>query len=391
MTISFVDDDFEAFLVIDSVINETSSGGVRIAPDVDVGEVRALAREMTLKYSLFRLPRGGAKMGIRLSDQLSPNAKDVALRNLGRKLGPLIRRGIYYPGPDMNCGPLELRAIYAGAGLTMGSLCDTSFFTALSVENAIEACYDWSGATGVLTVAIEGFGRVAGHLAERLSPERYRIVAISTLFGAVRDSSGFDGPHLAARRSQLGDQVVDQVGGQKMALEELLVGPVDLLLPSTRTGVITHGVGESTQAKMIVPIANAPYAEGVAECLHRRGVLCLPGFVSNAGGVFGSTMYDRGMTEAAVTQTIDDFYRPMVRQLVHRAWALGLSPVEVAEVIASRERDARSALQPLSGRTTKFLRLAARRLPKRFGAGKARRHFVESMQTVIQELENFTP
>ena len=391
MRISLCGDRYEAFLVIDSVLNETSSGGVRIAHDVTLEEILTLAHEMTFKYSLFRLPRGGAKTGIRLSDQLTASEKDHALREIGRKLGPVIRKGIYCPGMDMNCGPAELRAIYAGAGIRIGQPTDTSFFTALSVENALEACYEESGATGPWKIAIEGFGRVGGHLAERLPADRYRIVALSTLCGAVRNLEGWDGKRLAAERARVGDQVVARVGGESIAIEDLLVEPVDVLLPSTRTWVITRPLVERIQARTIVPVANAPYDGGVTACLLERGILCLPGFVTNAGGVFGSSMYDCGMTEAAVEETIREFYRPMVRQLVRRAKALGVSPVELAEGVASRELAARNGRANSSGPIAKLGRLVARRLPKRFLAAKAKRQFVDSVKSVTRELESAAP
>ncbi len=390
MTLSLAADHYEAYLVIDSVMNETSSGGVRISDDIALEEVRTLAREMTYKYSLFRLPRGGAKMGIRLSGELAPDERDCALREIGHKLGPIIRQGIYYPGMDMNCGPAELRAIYAGAGFEIGEPTDTSLFTALGVENAIEACYEQVGATGVLTIAIEGFGRVAGHLAQRLAPERFRIVALSTLCGAVKNSNGFEGGELAARRNELGDRVIERVDGEQMPIEDVLVESVDVLLPSTRTWVITPAVADRIQAKTVIPIANAPYAEGVVSRLHERGVLCLPGYLANGGGVFGSTMFDSGMSEPEVERTIRDAYRPMVSRLVQRAESLGVSPVEVAEAVATRELEARNERRPSSGRLAKLVQMAACRLPKRFHAKKARRQFIVNMASLTRELENTT-
>ena len=388
--ISVSGNDYEAFLAIDSITNETSSGGVRISDDIRLEEICTLAREMTYKYSLFRLPRGGAKMGIRLSDELAADERERALREIGHKLGPIIRQGIYYPGMDMNCGPAELRAIYAGAGFDIGEPTDTSLFTALGVENAIEACYEQSGATGVLTIAIEGFGRVAGHLAQRLAPERYRIVALSTLCGAVKNSNGFEGRELAAQRGKAGDRVVQRIDGEQMPIKDVLIESVDVLLPSTRTWVITPAVADRIQAKTIIPIANAPYAEGVAARLHERGVLCLPGYLVNGGGVFGSTMFDLGMSEAEVERTTRDAYRPMVGRLVQRAESLGVSPVEVAEALATQELEARNKRRPSSGRLVKLVQMAARRLPKRFHAKKARRQFIENMASLTRELENTT-
>jgi hypothetical protein len=44
------------------------------------------------------------------------------------------------------------------------------------------------------------------------------------------------------------------------------------------------------QARYFVPIANAPYTEGGLNYLESKAVVCFPGFVVNAGGIFGSTV-----------------------------------------------------------------------------------------------------
>lgn len=390
ITLSLAGDGYQAYLVIDSVANESSSGGVRIAEEVPLEEVQALAREMSLKYALFRLPRGGAKMGISMSPALAAAEKLRLLTEIGRKLGPIIRTGVYNPGMDMNCGPEELRAIYAGAGVTLGRVTDTSYFTALSVENALEACYEESGASGRWTIAVEGFGRVAGHLAERLAADRYRIVALSTLCGAVRSPDGWDGKRLAAQRAEAGDRVVGRVGGEAIESEDLLLAPVDVLLPSTRTWVITRRLAERIRARVIVPIANAPYEEGAVACLRAKGVLCLPGFLTNAGGVFGSTLFDTGVAVDEVEQLIERQYRPAVRQILRRSSELGIPPVELAQRVATGELEARSQRPGPSGKVAKLWRRLARRLPTVLGRRVARRNFMGNMHALRSDVEALT-
>jgi glutamate dehydrogenase (NAD(P)+) len=54
----------EAIVVVDNVALGAAIGGVRMRPEVTVGEVARLARAMTLKNALAGLPHGGAKAGI---------------------------------------------------------------------------------------------------------------------------------------------------------------------------------------------------------------------------------------------------------------------------------------------------------------------------------------
>src|ERR1039457_44521 len=147
-----------AYVVIDTATNGTSSGGVRIAEDISQQEIRALSREMTLKFSFIGLPRGGAKSGVMMPAGTTVEQKRAILYEFGRRLAPIIEKGVYYPGMDMNCGPDDLRAIYAGAGFPLGAITDTSYFTAISIFNAIEAVRQGCASDRPLTVAIEGFG-----------------------------------------------------------------------------------------------------------------------------------------------------------------------------------------------------------------------------------------
>lgn len=381
---------FDAHLVIDSSVNNTSSGGVRIAKDISLAEVQTLAAEMSLKYALFRLPQGGAKCGIRLADDTPRPKRLELLREIGQRLGPIIRTGVYYPGMDMNCGPEELRAIYAGAGIEIPAPTDTSLFTALSVQNALEACYEESGGNDVWNLVVEGFGRVAGHLAGRLNSDRFRIVALSTLCGAVEDPHGFEGTRLAAVRDECGDRVIERIGGHATSREDLLTKPADVLLPGARTWSISSSLAERMRAKFIIPIANAPYADGALEILGNRGLVCLPGYLTNAGGVFGSSMRDRGMSVAEVEKTVAEAYRPMVRDILQCARRLGKTPVEIAFRAASRELEIRNAEGVASPRLpVRIGRKLKRLLPARVFSAGPKRDFVLAMthvRRVVNEL-----
>ena len=69
----------EGYIIIDSLYNGTSSGGLRVAPDVTPEEVATLAHEMSFKFALSSLPRGGAKSGIRLPSSADSGIKKQVL------------------------------------------------------------------------------------------------------------------------------------------------------------------------------------------------------------------------------------------------------------------------------------------------------------------------
>ncbi|MEW6116842.1 MAG: Glu/Leu/Phe/Val dehydrogenase dimerization domain-containing protein, partial [Nitrospirota bacterium] len=240
------------YIVVDSLINGTSSGGVRIAEDLPFPEVKALAREMTFKYSFIGLCRGGAKSGIRVPECLGPEEKKKVLEEFGRRVAPFIRSGIYYPGMDMNCGPDDLKALYRGAGITLKKTTDTSYFTALSVINAILACEAIKREGRPLTVAIEGFGSVGSYLAERLPEERFNIIALSTVQGAVLQQEGFAIAGLLSLRREYGDALIRHIpGSTRIGREELLELEVDILVPSARTWAINDRNAGNVRARFI--------------------------------------------------------------------------------------------------------------------------------------------
>lgn len=373
------------YLVIDSRVRNTSSGGVRISEDLERDEVRALAREMTLKYAFCGLPRGGAKSGIRLPEGCTPALKQGILEDFGRKIGHFIRSGLYWPGMDMNCGPADLRLIYRGAGIALERTTDTSWYTALSLANAVEACAEYLGKRDrPATLAVEGFGSVAAHLATMLDPSHFRFAAVSTAEGAALVPEGTGGRELRELRSRYGDAFVVHIpGGVPIEKSALLTLPVDLLIPAARTWTVHSGNAGEVCARAVVPAANAPYTEEIIDQLQERGVICLPGFVTNAGGVFASSLADSGVHPAQIEELCRTLYRRVVLDLLAAAGRTGTSPVRIAEA-AARRRLEEGRENGLGAWGVRLLKNASRRgLFPRAAYGRIYlRHFSEELRRI---------
>lgn len=388
MTIQISGDDYTGYVVIDSIVHNTSSGGVRIAADVSLEEVRELAQEMTLKYALFRLPRGGTKAGVRLAVDLDPEARLRALQDFGRKLAPLVRTGIFNPGMDMNCGPDELRAIYRGAGVELAAVTDTAWFTGLSAANAIAACVAELGTAGrPATLVIEGFGSVGRHLAARLPPSDYTIVGVATVRGAVWNPEGWEPRLLADLKTRFGDELVDRLPGERITRDELLCRDVDVLVPSARTRAIGPEIAPRLRARAVVPIANAPYADGAVDILHRKDIVCLPGYLANVGGVLASALFDEGVARSDVERLFDAHYRAIVGKLIRTGRRLGVPAAGLAAALAEKRfpERARQATPSLGARV--YRRLVARRLPRAVRGNLARRRCLASMRALAGEID----
>ena len=68
----------------------------------------------------------------------------------------------------------------------------------------------------------------------------------------------------------------------------------DVLVPGARPDAIHAGNVGSINTKLITPAANIPYAPDTTAILEQRGIVALPDFVSNAGGVLAGLVEMQG-------------------------------------------------------------------------------------------------
>jgi glutamate dehydrogenase (NAD(P)+) len=374
------------YVVIDSILNNTSSGGVRITEDISLEEIKAMAAEMTLKYNFIGLNRGGAKSGIKIPDNTSSKDRKKLLAEFGRRLGPIMRAGIYYPGRDMNCSEEDLSLIYKGAGFSLGKVTDTSFFTAISLENAVMACKEVYGFKDPVKVAIEGFGSVGRFLAERLNPEAFHIVGVSTRNGAIYRQEGLSLDMLLEYKKEYGDDFVLKFkDAEKIEKKKVLHLDVDILIPCARTWSINEDNVNNIKSRLIVPGANVPYTDGALEILHKKGTVCLPGFVCNSGGVYGSSMFDRRITLKKIELLSETYFKRAIRALLVKSNELQISPVNLAVMIAKMrfERQKIKCENPAV-----YKKIMKRTLPRRlFPKSVSRSLWVNGFRANLEELE----
>jgi len=380
------------YVVVDSIISDTSSGGLRIYNDIDLAEVDHLAREMTLKFCFIGLSRGGAKSGIQIPQDLSAVEKLNVCQQFGASLKVIISKGVYYPGMDMNCGPDELKAVYRGAGIELGRITDTSYFTALSVAQALMAYRDYLRTEQPLTLAIEGFGSVGRYLAERLPQDQFRIKAVSTLAGGVISSSWFYNSDLVSARMSHGDNLVSHLTkGRKVSLAEVLAADVDILIPAARVFSIDSENVESLRAQCLVPVANAPCTSAALAALHERDIICLPGFVTNSGGVFASGLYDSGVSRGDIEKIAEKGYRPVINALLDNARKNNEPPSAVAERVAWQryERKLRGEDCGIEERKLKWLRALERKkmIPTKYYARQFAATFSRNLEDLCRTLQ----
>jgi len=331
--------ELDAIVVVDNVACGPAIGGVRMAPDVTTSEVARLARAMTLKNAAAGLPHGGGKAGIRAD----PHAMDAAGRErLVRAFARAIRNVTdYVPGPDMGtderCMAWVLDEIGRAVGLPrvlggipLDEIGATGFGLARVAEVAAEtANVDLAGAT----VAIEGYGNVGRHAAHFLEELGAVLVGASDSRGALHAPDGIDAEELASFKRETGS-VAGFAGVRAITQAELLELPCDILIPAARPDTIDETNEPRVEARLILQGANIPITAGAERALHARGVLSVPDFIANAGGVISASVEFHGGSEAAALEAIAEKVQRNTAEVLEGARRDDLLPREAAERLA---------------------------------------------------------
>jgi glutamate dehydrogenase (NAD(P)+) len=185
-------------------------------------------------------------------------------------------------------------------------------------------------------IAMQGFGAVGKHAARFFAERGSILVAAADYSGAVHDSAGLDVVALT-RHVEAGGLIADFDGGERLQREAIIGVDCDILVPAARPDVIRADNQATVKAKLIVPGANIGVTERAEAMLHRRGVLCIPDFIANAGGVICGAVEFAGGTEAQVFPMIDEKIRGNTAEVLQRMKHERILPRKAAVAMA-RER-----------------------------------------------------
>ena len=336
------EDGLTGYAVIDSTVCGRSCGGLRIAPDVSEEEMRILARSSTLKFGFPGLPQGGAKAGVS-GDPDAPRAERLDLLvAFGRAISDILRDGSYMPFADMGTTNTDMRHMLDAIGVRIPRRAlreyDSGYYTACSVLGGVLAA---SAHTGLdlagATVAVEGFGKVGGALAGLLAEAGAKVVAVSTSRGALYNPNGLAVDKLTELARDVGSRVVEEYAdADRMERSALLELPVDFLCPCARLHSLHEGNAGRVGARVICAGANNPLTSAAEEALSSRGILCLPDFVTNCGGVLGGTMAFASIRHDDIRAFIRDNIRSAVTGLLAEGDRTGRSARSIAEEAAMR-------------------------------------------------------
>ena len=338
----------QGVLVIDNTALGPGKGGIRMVPDVTTEEVFGLARAMTWKNALAGIPFGGAKSGIRANATNSHKAELV--KAFATKIAELVPSQ-YIPGPDMNIGEAEMALVAntigtpkaaTGKPASMGGmpneLGSTGFGVALATEAALE--HRKMSVAGA-TIAIEGFGNVGTFTAKFLTEKGAKVIAVSDSKGTVYLESGMDYETLMKTKKEKGT-VTAYPGAKLLEARDLFGLHCDVLIPGARPNVIHVGNAQHVKAKIIVEAANIPMKPEIEHDLSKKGILIIPDFVANAGGVISSYVEFIGGSEKEMFSMVKEKITANTRLVLERARGGNLreAALEIAEerVIEAMEK-----------------------------------------------------
>jgi glutamate dehydrogenase (NAD(P)+) len=331
----------EAVLVIDNVARGPSIGGLRMAPDVGVEECARLARAMTLKNAAAGLPHGGGKSVLRGDPRMPVDRKQRLIRAFAHSLR---HEDDYIFGPDMGtdetCMAWIKDEIGRAVGLppALGGIpLDEIGATGWGIRHAAEVAASRCGlALRGARVAIQGFGAVGKHSARFLQERGAVLIAASDSAGTVYNKAGLDVGRLIAVKES-GRSVVAYDDAERLELDAILDVECDIWIPAARPDVVREDNVGRLKARLVLQGANIPFTDGAEQVLHERGVLVIPDFIANAGGVICAAMEYRGATQAAAFAAIEEKIRANVTAVLEIVAAGRVSPRRAALDLATAE------------------------------------------------------
>jgi glutamate dehydrogenase (NAD(P)+) len=332
-------------LVVDNVARGPSIGGVRMAEDVSLEECVRLARAMTFKNAAAGLPHGGGKAVLFGDPKMDKTRKQELIRAFAKTLRTE-EDYIFAPdmGTDEECMAWvkdEIGRVVALPREVGGIPLDEIGATGWGLLNATEVALAFCGfALEDARVVVQGFGAVGRHAARFLAERGARLVGAADSRGAIHNPAGLDVQTLMRLKDE-GGGVGDYSDGERLDRDAVVGLPCDIWIPAARPDVVDETNVNLLQARLVVQGANIPFTAGAEQILHERGVLVVPDFIANAGGVICAALELRGATESAALEAIQEKVRRNTQLVLEDASDRRITPRQAAvEMAEARVRKA---------------------------------------------------
>ena len=304
---------FKAFRIRHNDARGPGKGGIRFHPHETVDTVRALSMWMTWKCAVVDIPLGGGKGGIICDPRImSLGEQERLCRGYIRQLFALVGPTIDVPAPDvMTNGQhmlwmLDEYEVISGTkapGFITGKPVGMGGSLGRTEATGYGVIYTLVGLLKELkmditktSAAVQGFGNVAEYAAKMYTQLGGRVVAVScwnqadSVAYTFQKTTGCDIDELVAIKDQFG--AIDKnkavaLGYTVLPGDAWISQEVDILIPAALENQITPEVlpNIKSSVKVICEGANGPTTPDTDPLLKDRGIVLIPDFLCNAGGV----------------------------------------------------------------------------------------------------------
>ena len=291
---------FEAYRVQYDNSRGPNKGGIRVHPDTDINEVKALAFWMTFKCATVGIPLGGGKGGVTVNPKaLSVRELERLARGFIRGLRNDIGPDIDVPAPDVYTTPQIMAwmmdeyntlhsghklGVITGKPLAIGGSEGRGYSTAQGgVYVTLELAKKMKLNKGA-TVVIQGFGNAGSSMAKILTKKGYKVVGLSDSRGGIVNAKGLDPVAVEKHKTKTGS-VQNFPGAKNVTNAQILTTLCDILVPAALENQILKENAGKLKCKAVVELANGPTTPEADEKLYRRGIIVVPDILANAGGV----------------------------------------------------------------------------------------------------------
>jgi len=277
-------------------------GGIRYHPEVNLGEVSALAMWMTWKCSLVGLPLGGAKGGIACDPaKFSRQELQSMTRRYTAEILNFIGPDVDVPAPDMGTNEQVMAwimdtysqhkghavpEIVTGKPVAIGGTLGRREATGRGVVYMIaEAAKQLAMDLTHCTAAVQGFGNVGAVVAQELVKNGVKVIGVSDRSGGFYDPKGLPIQQLVEIAEKNNNNLEGCPYGEKITNQELLELKCDILVPAALEMQITKDNVARLQCRILAEGANGPTTLEADAALKARNVFLIPDILANAGGV----------------------------------------------------------------------------------------------------------
>ena len=201
-----------------------------------------------------------------------------------------LQSGELMTGPDLGTSEDDFAGLPTPGGddgvatKAVGGLPAEELLTGIGVASALEAALP--GGLDGRTIALQGFGKMGASIARAVDARGGRIVAVSTLAGCAVAPPGqwFPVAQLLEARDAWGDDLVHHLRARAHPRYAVWAASCDALVPGARPGSLNRHTARHVAARVVVPVANAPYTAGGLDTLEARGIEAHADFVTSGGG-----------------------------------------------------------------------------------------------------------